>query len=165
MSTRAFLTFLGGQTINWVIEKINRLINKKMLLLLALIARHCGIANIILFNIHNFFKLSVSKKKLLLVIWESPSQRFVFQHFLVLMVQLYLSLRSRKEKTDGWGKERNHLLKSMKNWCKVEEEKLFSQKGRRKAGERASDWVYGNIEPQSIYVRSKLILIFGKRIQ
>lgn len=164
MSTRAFLTFLRGQTINWVIEKINRLINKKMLLLLALIARHCGIG-IILFNIHNFFKLSVSKKKLLLVIWESPSQRFVFQHFLVLMVQLYLSLRSRKEKTDGWGKERNHLLKSMKNWCKVEEEKLFSQKGRRKAGERASDWVYGNIEPQSIYVRSKLILIFGKRIQ
>lgn len=28
-----------------------------------------------------------------------------------------------------------------------------------------SDWVHGNIEPQSIYVRSKLILIFGKRIQ
>lgn len=40
----------------------------KMFYLFALVARHCGIANIILFNIHNFFKLSMSKKKLLLVI-------------------------------------------------------------------------------------------------
>lgn len=46
---------------------------------------------------------------------------------------------------------------------KYKDEKCLSQRRRRK--ERERDWVHGNIEPQSIYVRSKLILIFGKRSQ
>lgn len=61
------------------------------------------------------------------------------------------------------GKGKKLPGKKYEERCKAGEEKLFSQEveGRR----RESDWLYGNIEPQSIYVRSKLILIFGKRIQ
>lgn len=51
-----------------------------------------------------------------------------------------------------------------KDGVKSKQEELFIHESRRQQREREREGVYGSIEPQSIYVRSKLILVFGGRI-